>query len=229
MGEQPLPPKPAAAAASPPQPPTPPGAKRQFFTIAPSWKVTGVVGAAMVLLAVLGAGLTTSEKSSAPTYWMCLVPVYGLLCVFVAWVRAWREGKPKWAAALRQVFHWLGIAAALWMLFFIQRSGEISDNGTGLVALLVMALGCFLAGIHLEWTFALVGMILVGTLILVDKVEQNWVVIALLGAGTLAAMLGLQWLVHRLHRRRPAAAATPVPAGHPGPAAGPGEPVRRTP
>ena len=43
------------------------------------WKATLVGATVMVGLALLGVGLTTTNRSIAPTYWLSLVPVFGLL------------------------------------------------------------------------------------------------------------------------------------------------------
>src|SRR5262245_35841648 len=104
-----------------------------------SLKVAIAVAILMVLLAVVGVGLTTTDRAFAATYWMALVPVYGLLCVAVAWVRANRgEGGP--GVVVRQVMHWLAIAAAVWLDFFIRRAGEETGVAAGFTALLLLAL-----------------------------------------------------------------------------------------
>lgn len=48
------------------------------------WKMALAVAIFMIVLAMIGVGLTTTNRNIAPTYWMSLVPVYGLLCVGVA-------------------------------------------------------------------------------------------------------------------------------------------------
>lgn len=69
----------------------------------------------MILLAMIGVGLTTTNRAAAPKYWLSLVPVYGLLCVVVAWVRK-RHGAPG-RVIVRQVLQWLVIATAIYLDF----------------------------------------------------------------------------------------------------------------
>src|SRR5262249_43489268 len=62
--------------------------RRPLFPVSKSWKIASVVAVIMVLLALLGIGLTTTNSAAAPIYWVSLVPIYGLLCVSLAWTRA---------------------------------------------------------------------------------------------------------------------------------------------
>jgi hypothetical protein len=134
----------------------------------PSWKVAGSAAAVMVVLALLGVGLATADVGFARDYWMALVPVYGLLCVFTAWKRA----RPGEQLVLRQLLHWAGIAGAVALDFSIRSTGLETQVASGLNALLLLALGCFLAGVHLDWLFVPVGLLLTLTLFLVAKADQ---------------------------------------------------------
>ncbi|MGH9428068.1 MAG: hypothetical protein ACRD2L_17435, partial [Terriglobia bacterium] len=53
---------------------------------------------------------------------------------------------------------------------------------------LLLAIGCFLAGVHLQWLFALVGVLLALALICLAKVDQYLWLIFLVG-GLLAVAL----------------------------------------
>ena len=134
----------------------------------PSWRVAGSAAAVMVVLALIGVGLATAAVGFARNYWMALVPVYGLLCVFTAWKRS----RPGEQLVLRQLLHWTGIAGAVALDFSIRSSGEETQVASGLNALLLLALGCLLAGVHLDWLFVPVGLLLTLTLFLVAKADQ---------------------------------------------------------
>jgi hypothetical protein len=156
-----------------------------------NWKIATVVAVVMVLLAMLGVGLTTASSAAAPVYWIALVPVYGLLCIGTAWGRMHHAGGFDRAAVLRQLFHWLGIAVALGFDFYIRGTGEESGMGAGLNALLLLALGCYLAGVHLDWLFVPVGLLLTLTLAIVAKADQYLWMIFLIGVVTIIALFGL--------------------------------------
>jgi hypothetical protein len=185
------------------------------FTIRRSWKIGAVTAVLMVLLALIGVGLTTASSRAAPVYWISLVPVYGFLCIATAWSRKRPDGGIDRAAVLRQLLHWLGIALALDLDFFIRGSGAESSLGAGLNALLLLALGCYLAGVHLHAHFTGVALLLVLTLIVGVKADQYLWMIFIVGALSLAAMVGLMYArgVLRWRKRQPAQPARPVPSG----------------
>ena len=154
-----------------------------------SWTVVLVVSALMVLFAMIGVGLTTARSSYAQTYWVVLVPVFGLLCVVTAWRRSGPDHPVDTRAVLRQVFHWLGITVAVALTFFIRQTGEETAEATALTSLLILSLGCFLAGIHLELLFVPVALLLTLTGVLVVKAEQYLWLIFLVGGALLVGLI----------------------------------------
>src|SRR5262249_11854700 len=150
---------PAATSPSPP-------AAQPSLTFPHPWRVAIVVAVIMVLLAVLGVGLTTAQSTAASVYWISMGPAYGILCVLTAYLTA-RKGGFDFTQVYRQVWHWLGIGLAVGLDFFLLHSGEESGIGAGLVAMLLLAVGCFTAGVHFQWLFILVGLLLGVTLVVV--------------------------------------------------------------
>lgn len=178
-----------------------------------SWTVATVAAILMVLLAMTGVGLTTTAPATARIYWVFLVPVFGLICVLTAWLRSGPNRPVDRRAVLRQVFHWLGIALAVWIDFFILRIGEESRVAAGMNALMVLTLGCYLAGIHMEVLFLPVAVLLMLTLTLVGKIDQYQWLIFVVGGIALASVLLMRWGLGRWHARRLARTAAAAPAG----------------
>jgi hypothetical protein len=168
-----------------------------LFPVPHSWKIASLVASAMVLLALVGVALSTTSSSAAQAYWIALVPVYGLLCLGIAWTRARQEGGTHRPEVIRQVLHWLGIGVALGLNFVVRGSGEETATATGLNALLLLALGCYLAGIHLEWMFVFVGLLLTAALIVVTKAQQYLWLIFVVGFVAVIVMLAVHWLLER--------------------------------
>ena len=165
-------------------------APRRSFSFDASWKVTGTIALIMVALALLGIALSALDTPLARTYWMTLVPIYGVLCTITAWRRSQQAGAAGGALVLRQVLHWLGIGGAVLIDFAIRGTGVGSLQGAGFNALLLLALGCFLAGVHLDWSFGLVGLLLALTLICAVKAQQYlWLlfIVGLVVIGVLVA------------------------------------------
>jgi len=185
--------------------------KSKHYVIPNFWKFALVVAIVMVLLALLGVGLTTARSSFALTYWVMLVPVYGLACVGTAWRRAALNKQSGSRLVIQQVFHWVGIAVALGLDFLIRTSGEETATASGLNALLLLALGCYLAGIHFERLFILVGVLLGVIFVIVIKATEYVWLVFVIGGVVVAALLVVLWLAGR-HSRRSQTAGT-VTAG----------------
>jgi hypothetical protein len=185
------------------------GGGRPAFPTERSLMIATAVAVIMVVLAMLGVGLTTTSRPLARAYWFWLVPVYGLLCVATAWARSGR-GAVGFGPVVRQVVHWLAVAAALWIDFLVRGAGEETAVAAGYNALLLLALGCFLAGVHLEPLFAVVGLVLTATLLVVVRAEQYLWVVVVIGVAAVAAIVAALWVRRRAAR---AAAGPSTPAG----------------
>jgi hypothetical protein len=165
----------------------------------------------MVLLALLGVALSSASNSAAPVYWVALVPIYGVLCMAIAWARARREERAVRPALIRELLHWLGIGVALSLDFLVRETQVETGKAAGLNALLLLALGCYLAGVHLEWIFALVGVLLSVALVVITKAEEYVWLIFVVGGLAIAAMFAMQWFFGK------ARSGQPVPTGAPAP------------
>jgi hypothetical protein len=178
-------PKPTDATTAPK--PTETAPEKPVLAFPHPWRIAVVVGVIMVLLALLGVGLTTARSTAAQVYWISMVPLYGALCMVTAYLSA-QKGHFDFTQVYRQAAHWLGIGLAVAVDFFLLRSGEESGMGAGLVALLLLAVGCFTAGVHLQWLFILVGLLLGATLIIVVSAEQYSWLIFVIGVVTVVLM-----------------------------------------
>jgi hypothetical protein len=193
MGDASTPATTSPAPAAPAEPNHPAKSPQSDFKIPPSWKVAAIAAIIMVLLALLGVGLTTANSSVAPTYWIALVPLYGALCVFTAWRR--HDKQLERLEVVRQVLHWAGIGVALALDFYIRGTGEESGVAAGLNAVLLLALGCFLAGIHLDWLFVLVGLLLGASAVVVAKADQYLWLLFVIGGLAIAAVVLYGWVL----------------------------------
>jgi hypothetical protein len=148
--------------------------------------VAAILAAIMMLLALIGAGVTLANVAWAEKYWLTLVPVFGLICIAAAWTRTRTLDR----TVTRQVLHWLAVAITIAVNFsFFRRSGEQTSVATGLSTLLILALGCLLAGVHLEWMFALVGLFLLAIAIMVSVAQEYMALALLVGAALIVIVL----------------------------------------
>jgi hypothetical protein len=177
--------------------PTSNAVTKEVTGLVKSWRLTAFVAGFMILLALIGVGLTYSNSQHAARYWVWLTPVYGILCVGTAWSRGSRGVKLDSSLVLQQALHWLGVAVAISLDFLIKKTGEENSPAAGMSALLILSLGCFLAGVHLEWLFSLVGILLAVTLFILAKAEQYQWVLFLLGGLFILGMFTWHRIKHR--------------------------------
>jgi hypothetical protein len=153
---------------------------------------SGIMAGLMALLALVGTGVTLADASWARTYWLALVPIYGVLCVIAAW---YRTGQFT-GGVLRQILHWLSVGVVIALDFTLLRRGEQPAQAAGLSSLLILALGSLLAGIHLEWLFGLVGLLLLAIFALVSLAQQ-YITLGFLAAAGAALALAAYWVLKR--------------------------------
>jgi hypothetical protein len=206
---------PASGPAAAPQNQVRAADQQSILPIHRNWKIASVIAAIMVLLALLGVALTTAGKSDARPYWIALALIFGVLCVGTAWAQHRHAAGLRRQEVVRQIFHWLGVAVALGLDFVVRNTGEESGQAAGLNAMLLLALGCFLAGVHLQWHFTIVGVLLCLALLVVANAEQYVWLIFVVGILAVAGLFGLRWLFLRGHQPAPGAPvmASSVPPG----------------
>jgi hypothetical protein len=165
-----------------------------------------IVGA-LVLLVMVGLFLSNFAVNKALGYWELMFPVFGIACVWHELAGGAAYVKPLWRILLRQFFHWMFPIVAVRVLFLQHARGEMSADSVALVVLVLLALTCFLAGIHFDNSFVWVSLVLVAAAIVGTEVETYLWLIAVLGAVALALAVLSSVL---LRRRR---GAVDVPSG----------------
>ena len=114
----------------------------------------------LILLAIIGIGITDFSPAESHRYWFAMVPVFAGACLILEWSRARGKGQ-KWTTILRtQVLLWLGLLLAVRLAYLLLHTGRLDNENTGLIILLLLALTTFFAGIHLGWRLFIVGIFL---------------------------------------------------------------------
>ena len=114
----------------------------------------------LVLLAIIGIGITDFSPADSHRYWFAMVPVFAGACLILEWSRARGKGQ-KWTTILRtQLLLWVGLLLAVRLAYLLLHTGRLDNENTGLIILLLLALTTFFAGIHLGWRLFIVGIFL---------------------------------------------------------------------
>lgn len=146
----------------------------------------------LLALAIVGAAVSQAEDTGGRHYWSALVLVYAAVSIGRSWLQAKGQGGPAWAMIQSQVLHWLGTLVAIQIVLFFEFEG-ITDRGPAAdYSLLLLALGTFLAGVHFNWTFMLLGCILAVTAVGLGFADQFSIYLVTLPLAVLAI-----WVVYK--------------------------------
>jgi len=99
-------------------------------------------------LVLVGFTLLDLGPTLAGPFWVVASPVGFLASVWAGRRAARRSGVRDRASARRSLLHWAGLLAALALLVPLVRSGALAGSAVGQVALLLVAVGYWLDGVH---------------------------------------------------------------------------------
>ncbi len=155
------------------------------------WKIQlGVLGS-MILLALIGMGLTqAAQERGVWEYWLFVIIVYAGLGLWRSTRKAKQAGKPVKQLVAREMGHWCTLLAFIGIVLLLERKEIIDRESTSDISLMLLALTCCLAGIHFDWLLTVIGVVLTIMLVALATLEQYtlvlWVVMILVSAGAVA-------------------------------------------
>lgn len=154
-----------------------------------------VVAAAMVVAAFVAIGASDVSYAASQPYWLMLGFGFAVAALAIEWVHR-GPGFSLARYAPRCALHWLGVIAALEMVFLFIDAGRFAGAGVGLLNGAILALGTFLAGVHANWRMLVIGVAIALAAVLVALVEQYvWLLLGL-GVIAVAAVVGIAHLRH---------------------------------
>lgn len=146
----------------------------------------------MVALALVGVGVTQIEHRGGRLYWLFLVLVYAGISIVRAWQRHRGEGRPLWARIRAQALHWLGTLVAINVVLWFESVDIASRGAAADYSLLILALSCYLAGVHLYWAYLPLSAVLVAMALGLGYLDQLSLFAVVVPLGLLAV-----WMVAR--------------------------------
>lgn len=146
----------------------------------------------LLVLAIVGAGISSVDDQGGHLYWSWLVLAYGVVCVIRSWFLAKDQGASIWPIINTQILHWLGALVTIQLILFFEAGGMTDRGPAADYALLVLALSTFLAGVHFNWTYMVLGAILAVIAVALQELEQLTIYIV-----TLPLALGAIWIVYK--------------------------------
>ncbi len=169
------------------QPPTDESKSVDDASSSGGWKLRLGVLCAMLALALAGMGFTQASDTGVWEFWLFVVLVYTALSLWRSLRSARQAGRSIRKSIVRELSHWGTLIGFLAVLSLLERREIIDRQSASYVALMLLALSCCLAGVHIDWLLLVVGVVLTIMLVAMATLEQFSVVLWLI----MLAVVGL--------------------------------------
>jgi hypothetical protein len=149
----------------------------------------------VLILTLIGVAYTSFTRRPTTTYWEFLVPVTAAVCIWSGWRYA-HDKKARLRLIWTQAAHWLAFFAAMNLLLLPSVQKMLNADATGLGILLLLALGTFVAGVHIPaFEICILGFVMALFVPAIAWIEEAALivmlgVIALVGAGAMFWWIG---------------------------------------
>ncbi|TWU45076.1 hypothetical protein Q31b_02470 [Novipirellula aureliae] len=158
------------------------------------WKLQFGVLCGMLVLALIGMGLSQALEQRAWWYWLFVVITYAVLGLWRSIRKAKRAGDGLRNLISRELAHWSVLLVFLGVLAVLERKEIISRESSSDFALLLLAFSCCLAGIHFDWLLLIMGVVLTVMLVAMATLEQYTIVLWIVMIVVAAAAAGFFYL-----------------------------------
>lgn len=126
----------------------------------------------LVIVSLVGIGISDFSQKYGFYFWLGTAPVFGLASLIIGWSHARHSGQSWFQILGKQLFHWLALALVMCMIYLFQYTGRLNNTDAGIMAMMALSLTTFLAGVHFDWRFYLIGIFLGGATIAIAFIEQ---------------------------------------------------------
>jgi len=140
-------------------------------------------------IVLVGFALVDFAPRQVGIYWMIVGPAGALVSGILGWRQGKRRGQMDRAIGLRHSLHWLGMMGAIILLVLMRITGGLGEVSLGRVIVVIVALGYFLAGVHLERPLLWIGLLMAGGyLVILFTSGYTWTMVgAILAVSMVAA------------------------------------------
>ena len=143
----------------------------------------------LLVLALSGAAVSEATDSKGWVYWGLLVLIYGGISIGRTWFQLKDQSGRVWPMIRAEVWHWLATLITIKIILIFEIAGVTARGVAADFALLVLALSTFLAGVHFNWTYMLLGVILAVTALCLGFLDQYAVYLVTVPLALLAILI----------------------------------------
>lgn len=151
----------------------------------------------LLLLSLVGVGVTDYAPEDGYWYWIIMIFVFALSSMLMGWIQSKKKSGDFKRLLFEQSVHWGSSLMVVFGAFTILHAGKLTPENTGLVILLILSLSTFLDGLRVGWRFSLTGLFL-GVSAIIAAHFQNFMWIELLLAAVIVGST-IAWEI-RMHK-----------------------------
>ena len=146
----------------------------------------------LIMLSLVGVFISDFSPIITFWFWLTMIPVFGATAILSAWSHGLESNVSVTRLVLSQIVHWGGAVIALVTTYSLWATGRFTDEHTGYIILLLLALTTFTAGLHVGWRFYVAGIFLfIGGIITTHVKEYIWILLLVLMVPL--AIFGIVW------------------------------------
>jgi hypothetical protein len=147
---------------------------------------------AVLVLTILGVAYTSISRQPLVGYWEFLALAMGVVCIGTGWFHA-ETRSAQFRMLWTQVLHWLAFLVAMNIVLLPEVQRMISANATGLALLMLLALGTFVAGVHVSWHICVLGIAMALFVPAIAWLQQSALFLILGGFGLVGLIMTFWW------------------------------------
>lgn len=153
----------------------------------------------LLVLGFIGVIVTDVNKTGAWHYWQFLCIAYALVSLFWSWHRKRSGWKTAAITIWHELAHWLTLMAFISIAAYLVKVGLVGRFEASILTLLLLGMATLLAGIYIEWTFVILGIVLGFFAVMIAFLDEYLYNILL--PVTLAVALALILLIRHAHKK----------------------------
>ncbi len=152
----------------------------------------------VLALTLLGVGYISMTRQPLVGYWEFMAVVIGAVCVAIGWPHA-HDSAARWRLVWTQALHWGAFLVAMNLVLLPSVQSIANTDTTSLTILLLLALGTFIAGVHIEsWRMGINGVIMALGVPAIAWLDQSALFVALIVVAVVGVTGTFFWWRHRL-------------------------------
>jgi hypothetical protein len=134
----------------------------------------------VLVMALIGVAYTSASGQPLYGYWEFLAVAIGLACIGIGW-RKTPDKTARRQLLVTQSLHWLAFLIAMSIVLLPSVNTFLNGPATGLALMLLLALGTFVAGVHVSIEIAFLGILLALTVPALAWLKQSALLLVLIG------------------------------------------------